>query len=240
MHQLDRTSSDAEPAACWLSVYNEVADGTPPGDLTTWEASTCITDLVQRMLEDEAKSDGVVQQSSSGNSSEKEGVQPLAILAVVLIPVFLITCAIATCMVLWFLREQRLEKMMMTDEIWDAGGQDRTGKVVAAAPRPPTGRFKLREKGTSFQLVTADNSTTSSNSSFVSDRSGTGSDCGNGDSKLSRFLSPKRVFTDVSMDEDYGVVGSGWDLEAASPRGGEENEEEEDFGDGSMIYPMAI
>lgn len=133
IYELDKTSSDADPPACWLSVFEEVANGPPFGGPTSWDLN-CTTTLLNRVEKEQSRQ--IFDGSDSGDARNSDAVTAVA--AGVLVPIVLAAC-VGVLIVLQ--RRQRAKKMRTTDEAW---GEGQNGwEEQQKAPGPLTGKLEV-------------------------------------------------------------------------------------------------
>lgn len=133
VYELDKTSSDADPPACWLSVFEEVSDGPPFGGPTSWDLN-CTTTLLNRV--EKERTSQIFDESHSGGGRSSEAIAAVA--AGVLVPIVIVACI---GVVILLQRRQKARKMRTTDEAW---GEGRGGwREQHKAPGPLTGKLEV-------------------------------------------------------------------------------------------------
>ncbi|CAN0259882.1 unnamed protein product [Hapterophycus canaliculatus] len=239
VYLLDKADVAVEPRPCWLDLFQAVADGPPSDgiDSSVWNANVLCTEGLLEDVED-AVDNGDASAAFSANSSGGDGDgggggggggATVVAAAAVLIPAVLVSFAIVAFGLLRHQKGRWLRKMKTTDEAWgegldgSGGNVTKPGKAALPGARPPTGKFKLGVSAA--EVVAADD------------------DVESGVARMRSFRPPRRVFTDVSIDElDKEVAG----VEASGAGVGDVDRYasgvESIAGDGvedeDMIYPM--
>lgn len=243
---LDTGSADAEDDArpCWMGLFEAVKDGPPAGgvDAAVWEElEFCTEALVEEVFVDGdgpgsgGGSDG--DSGSSSSSGEGGGGGEVTVVAAVLIPVGLVSFAVAAFGLLRHQRRRWAKKMKTTDEAWGGGlggnGNGGGGGAPPSRPRPPTGRFKLALVAQESMAVTD-------------------ADSSGGDSEGSGIMGIATSLTDVSIDDHQGGVGvgagGGGATAAAGGAAGVQQQQQqhadvvvlvdEEAGGEGMVYPL--
>ncbi|CAM9822026.1 unnamed protein product, partial [Scytosiphon promiscuus] len=191
VYRLDTADVSAEPRPCWLDLFDAVADGPPSGgvDTAVWDSTLqCTVGLLEEVEDavNNGEASAAVSESSGGGGGDGgSGDATVVAAAAVLVPAALLSFAIVAFGLLHHQKGRRLKKMKTTEEAWgeglDGSGGDVKMEKAPPGPRPPTGRFKLGESGAA---VAAE-----------------GDDVESGITRLKSFPPPRRVFTDVSIDE---------------------------------------
>lgn len=133
IYELDKTSSDADPPACWLSVFEEVADGPPFGGPTSWDLN-CTTTLLNRV--EKERTSQIFDESHSGDARSSEAITAVA--AGVLVPIVVVACI---GVVILLQRRQKAKKMRTTDEAWGEGHDG--WREQQKAPGSLTGKLEV-------------------------------------------------------------------------------------------------
>ncbi|CAM9983288.1 unnamed protein product, partial [Laminaria digitata] len=247
VYRLDRASADADPAPCWLPLFEEVENGPPVGGVTQWDEA-CLKPLLLK-VEEEINGGGGDEGEGAGGSGAGGGLS--AVLAAVAIPVLLVSFVAAAFLRRRHQQGQLVKKMKTTDELWGEGLDGRGGP---RGPRPPTGRFKLVGGGGGVSVAPAAEGQVEGEEEEDGGESGI--------ARVKSFPPPKRAFTDISMEDggaeeeeeaeaaaaalrarqmEEGGRGRGVEAgEEAFSVGGGLDLEEEELGGEDMIYPMHI
>lgn len=213
IYMLDKVSSDADPAPCWMPVFEEVADGPPASAITAWDAD-CIDALLQN-VEEQQGNNAAAMDSSGSDAGSRSG--EVAVTAAVTIPIILIVVVGAAFLLLRHQRRQRIKKMRTTDEAW---GEGLDGMGKKKGPRPPTGKFKLG--------IAATPARPTGEAGRDEEEGVTPRTCS----------PPARTFTDISVDGDNDDDGEEEEVVVAGFGGFRREADEENTGADNMVYPL--
>lgn len=126
IYALGQASTNADPAPCWMPVYQEVEEGPPEGGVTSWD-SICLEGLVQ-MLEDD-KETGAWRSGAGSDENMETGDEEGGVLQSLEKGFLMIFVGFATAIfvlyvglvLLKYQRAERMRKIRSAEEGWREG-----------------------------------------------------------------------------------------------------------------------